>query len=311
MNKTVILGAAGAIGKAVAADLARRGQPFRVAGRNLKRLQDAFGHLPNVEMVAADIETTEGAARAVAEMDTAIFTVGITYTEFHRYPPLMRTVVAASEAAGVRRFLLVTNIYPYGLPETELVDETHPLNPVAFKGKMRLEQEQILQRSTRMQWIVLRLPDFYGPDAELSYAHMIFTAAAAGKKAQLFEPADTPHQFIFTPDAGQVVGDLLAKETGWNETYNFAGSGLITVEDFARRIYAASGQKYRRMLVAPWMLWLIGLFSPLIREFREMGYLMTTPVNLNDDKLVTHLGRVQRTSYEEGIAATLRASRGA
>ncbi|MEO8662457.1 MAG: hypothetical protein ABI693_28610 [Bryobacteraceae bacterium] len=113
----------------------------------------------------------------------------------------------------------------------------------------------------------------------------------------------------YTADAGQVIGDLLCKDSGWNETYNFAGSGLISVEDFARRVYAAAGQKYRRMIVSPWMLWTIGLFSPLMREFREMSYLMTTPVNLKDDKLVRHLGGVPRTSYEDGIAATLKAYR--
>lgn len=308
MNKTVILGAAGAIGKAIGAELARRGQSVRVVGRQATRLQAAFAGV-DVEITAADLETPEGAAAAVQGADTAVMAIGMPYPEFLRYPPMMRNVVGAAEKAGVRRFLLVTNIYPYGRPQTEFVDETHPLNPSAFKGRMRMEQEQILQKTTRMEWMVLRLPDFFGPEAELSYARMIFEAALKGKSAQLFKPADIPHQFVYTDDAGPVAADLLAKETGWNEVYHFAGSGLVTVDALAQQIYSAAGKEYRRQLVPYWLLRIIGLFKPIMREFCEMNYLQSTPVNLSDAKLVRHLGTVRRTTYADGIAATLESMR--
>jgi len=306
MGKTAILGAAGSTGKAIGVELARRGAEVRVVGRQASRLEAAFAGA-GVEMVAADLETVGGAAAALEGVDTAVMTIGIPYPEFRRYPPMMRNVVKAAEQAGVRRFLLVTNIYPYGRPQSEFVDETHPRKPIAFKGRMRLEQEQILQQSPHMKWIVLRLPDFFGPEAELSYARMIFEAALKGKAAQLFAPADTPHQFVYTRDAGPVVADLLAREDGWNEVYHFAGSGLITVNELARRIYAAASQRYRRQMVPYWLLRAMGLFQPLMREFCEMHYLQTTPVNLSDAKLVRHLGNVRRTPYAEGIAATLAA----
>lgn len=272
---------------------------MRVVGRHETRLSAAFAQVA-IETVAADLETAEGAAKAVQGVDTVVFTVGLPYTEFRRYPGLMKTVIDACEKAGVGRFLLVSNVYPYGLPQTELVTETHPMNPVAFKGRMRLEQLRAVQNS-RMQWIVLHLPDFYGPEAELSYAHMICEAASQKKPANLFTPSDTPHQFVYTPDVGPVVADLLARDTGWNESYNFAGSGIITVEQFARKVYQAAGQPFRHRNVAPWMLRLLGFFQPIMGEFVEMHYLQSTPVNISDEKLVRHLGSVRRTSYEDGI----------
>lgn len=302
-----ILGAAGAIGKAAARALAGKNEPVRAAGRHRDRLAKAFGHLP-VELVAADLETPAGAARAVAGADTAVMTIGLPYPEFQRYPPMMRNVVTACEAAGVRRFLLVTNIYPYGRPQTPVLSEEHPLEPCSFKGRMRLEQERIL-KSSRLPWIALRLPDFWGPEAELSYARTIFEAALAGKPAQLFSPADLPHQFVHTADTGAVIAALLARDDGWNEVYHFAGSGLITVDDFARRVYAAAGEPYRRRLAGPLLLRLAGIFQPLMREFVEMQYLQETPVNISDAKLARHIGEPARTSYDEGIPATLAAQR--
>lgn len=301
---TVILGATGAIGKAATRELTRRGGTVRVVGRSLLRLKEAFGDLP-VEMFPTDLETAAGALAATTGAETAVMALGLPYTEFGRYPALMRNVVDACERNGVRRLLLATNIYPYGRPQAAIVEESHPLNPCSFKGRMKLEQERILQSSRTLQWIVLRLPDFYGPDAELSYARVIFEAALRGRRVQLFSPADTPHQFAFTNDAGQLVADLLQREDGWNETYHFAGSGLITVDDFARRIYTAAGQKYRRMMAGVFVIRALGLFRPVMREFAEMHYLHATPVNLSDEKLMRHLGSVRRTSYADGIRTTL------
>lgn len=309
MGKIAILGAAGATGKAVARELARRAETVRTVGRHAQRLEAAFGSLP-VERLAADLETTDGAAAAVEGVDTAVMTLGLPYTDFRRYPALMRNVVEASERAGVRRLLLVTNIYAYGPPRAEWIDERHPREPVAFKGRMKLEQECILEAAAEMQWIILRLPDFFGPEAELSYAKMIFDSAQRGRKANLFSPADTPHQFVYTGDVGPVVADLLARSDGWNEAYNFAGSGIITVEEFARRVYQLAGNPYRRRLAGPGIIRLLGLFQPMMREFAEMHYLQSTPVNLTDEKLVRHLGAVGRSSYDDGIAATWQAMQG-
>jgi hypothetical protein len=63
--------------------------------------------------------------------------------------------------------------------------------------------------------------------------------------------------------------------------------------------------RYRRFLVDGWMIRTLGLFQPMMREFAEMHYLHSTPVNLSDEKLVAHLGPLRRTSYADGVQATL------
>lgn len=286
---------------------------MRVVGRSRERLAAAFSSLGDrVEMVAADLETPGGAATACAGADTVFFTLGLPYHEFARYPALMKTVVGAAIAAGVRRMLLVTNIYPYGLPQAARVTEDHPRAPVAFKGKMRLEQEEILMAADRaghLRGIVLRLPDFFGFDAELSYAKLIFDAAAGGKPANLFAPADTPHQFVYVPDVGPVAVDLASRDEAWGEVFHFAGSGDITVRDFATRVFRAAGAEPRFRMAGKTLIRVLGVFDKIMREFVEMFYLQTNPVMLDDAKLTRLLGTVRRTSYEDGIRETLAAMR--
>lgn len=303
MSNIVILGAAGATGKAITEELSRRGASLRLVGRNANRIREAFPGT-TAEILSADLETASGAMDALKGAHTAILTLGLPYDQFGRYPALMQNLVSAAERSGVQRFVLVTNIYPYGLPQSELIDETHPRAPHTFKGRMRLEQERILEAS-KLEWLILRLPDFFGPEAELSHARMIMDAALAGKAADVFAPSTTPHQFVYTPDVGPIVSDLLDHSDGWRQTYHFAGSGLTTVHAFAEQVYAALGKPVKTRTAYKWMVRLMGLFSPIMREFVEMFYLHETPVNLSDAKLERLLGPLNRTSYADGIRLSL------
>ncbi|MFO0748319.1 MAG: NAD(P)H-binding protein [Myxococcota bacterium] len=307
--KVAILGAAGAIGKSTAAALAARGDAVRVVGRSAAKL-DGFGA---AERVAADVATADGCARALAGMDAAVYTLGLPYTkaDFARYPAMMTTCLEAARKAGLKELVLITNVYPYGLPQAPLVAETHPREPVSVKGEYRKQQEDLLLAADGtggLRTLSLRLPNFYGPDARLSIADGIFAAAVRGKTANLLGPITTPQELVFTPDVGPVVAALLARPEAFGQAWNFAGPGHLTMKEFAERIYAAAGQPKARMRVAgPTMLALASPFSSLMRELREMMYLQAKPILLDDTKLRALLPGLVKTPYDEGIRRSVQA----
>src|SRR5262249_38907628 len=70
-SKTALFGATGAVGKALAAELAKQGRSFRVVGRSKERLQRDFRtYEALVEYCAADLASPTDAARAAAGVDT-------------------------------------------------------------------------------------------------------------------------------------------------------------------------------------------------------------------------------------------------
>lgn len=313
MEKVAIFGAAGPIGRYVGAELDRRGIPFRAVGRTAGKLADAFGQLPHAEVVAADLSDSGGAAQAARGIDTIIYTLGVTYTEFPLYPKLMRVAVDAAEAAGVRRFVLVTGVYSYGVPQTKRVAETHPRVPVAVKGRLRKGQEDLLMaagEAGRLRSMVLRLPDFYGPYADKGLANPIFRAALAGKTANWLGPVSSLHEFVFVPDAGPVIAELAARDDCYGETWHFGGPGDISTLAFIQKIYQAVGREPKFRSAGRAMLRMLGWFNPLMRELPEMLYLQETPLLLDDEKLRRKLGEVHKTSYDEGIRLTLEWMRG-
>jgi len=308
MDKVAIFGAAGPIGRYVGMELDRRGVPFRAVGRSLGKLQNTFSKLSHAELVAADLSDPNGATQAARGVDTVIYTLGVTYLEFKLYPKLMRVAVDAAVAAGVKRFVLVTGVYPYGIPQTQKVAETHARVPVAVKGQLRKEQEDILMAAgeqSQLRYMVVRLPDFYGPNADNSLANPIFRAALAGKTANWLGPANTLHEFVFVPDAGPVIAELASRDDCYNQVWHFAGPGEISGLAFIQKIYQAVGREPKFRSGGRTMLRMLGWFNPLKRELPEMLYLTETPVLLDDEKLRRQLGQVHKTTYDEGIQQTL------
>ncbi len=220
---------------------------------------------------------------------------------------MMRLAIDAARTAGVRKLVLISNVYPYGRPHSATVAETHQREPVSVKGRYRKEQEDIALAAhdpNGLRTLSLRLADFYGPFADLSLGNRVFDSAVARKPAQLLGPTHTPHEFVFTPDVAPVVSDLLERDDLFGQPYNLAGAGPITVHDFAARVYAAAGVPLKVQVAPPWLVRLLGLFSPMMRELSEMSYLQATPVLLNDAKLRSVLD-VRKTPYDEGIRRTL------
>ena len=240
------------------------------------------------------------------------YLVGVPYTNFEQHPKLTRIALGASAAAGVRRYIHVSTVYPYGVPQQEFVSESHPRTPTAFKGRMRKEQEDLVlagDDSNGMRTTILRAPDFYGPNSELSYVRAIFDAAVKGGTANVIGPIDTPHEFVFVPDLAETLIALSEKDEAYGKAWNVAGPGVITTRQFAELVFGAVHQKPRLRIVGKFMLRMLGMFNPFLREIVEMHYLWTTPVKLDDTRLRQLLPTLHKTPYGEGIRLTIEAMR--
>jgi nucleoside-diphosphate-sugar epimerase len=308
MEKAAIFGAAGTIGPAVAVELERRGIPFRVVGRSRPKLESVFGRLEHAEIFDADVGDLRSASAAARGVDTIIYAVGLPYPSHHLHPALMRTTVDAAIAMNVQRLVLVSSVYAYGAPRSPRVAETHARLPETRKGQYRKEQEDIVLEAHlkgQIDGLVVRLPDFYGPGADNSLAHQIFSAALAGKTANWIGPVNGPHEFVFVADTGPVIMDLALCAECYGEAWNFGGPESINTLDFITRVYRAVGRAPRYRSVGRGLLKILGWFSPLMRELQEMIYLQETPVILDDTKLLAKFPHVHKTPYDEGIQETL------
>jgi nucleoside-diphosphate-sugar epimerase len=304
MATIALFGAAGAIGKSLVEALKQRHETYRVVGRDRARLEQTFGQDDKAEIVVWDPDDPASVRASARGIDTLIYLVGVPYNRFELHPPTMQKTLDGAIAEGVRRVLLIGTVYPYGSPTMQKVTEEHPRNPTTFKGKMRKEQEELLlaaDATGKIEGVILRLPDFYGPGVEASLLDGVFKAAASGGTADMIGPIDTPHEFVYVPDVGPVALDLAAKPEARGRWWNLAGAGVTTQREMAELAFRVAGRKPKIRAVGRTMLRVIGLFNPFMRELVEMHYLQTTPVLLDDSALKKLLGDVKKTSYENGV----------
>jgi nucleoside-diphosphate-sugar epimerase len=314
MGKITLVGAAGAIGNSIAATLRSQGTEYRVVGRNRASLSEAFGADRLAEIATWNPDDPDSVKEAVRSSDVLVYLVGVPYNHFELHPVLMRQTLSGAVSEGVGRVLLIGTVYPYGLPRTNPVTEAHPREPHTFKGRMRKEQEDILLEAHslgKIRGAILRLPDFYGPNVERSFLQGLFQAAAQAGTANMVGPIDTPHEFVFVPDVGPVVAQLISKPAAWGRGWNLAGAGITTQRAMADRVFALAGSQPKLRVAGKNILRVIGLFNPIMREMVEMHYLQTNPVLLDDSALCGLLGPIHKTSYEDGVRICFEAAKAA
>ena len=311
MGIIALWGASGAIGKSVASALRAQGRAYRVVGRDRASLEANFGSDPLAEIATYRPEDPASIEEAARGVETIVYAVGVDYTRNDLYPILMQTTLDGAIAAGVEAMLLIGTVYPYGRPQSTTVREDHPRAPHTFKGRMRKEQEDLLldaDRAGKIRGSVLRLPDFYGPGVDAkSYIGELFTNGVAGKTANLIGPIDTAHEFVFVPDVGPVVARLIDEPEAFGHVWHFAGNGTTTQREMAARVERETGRKLKLLVANKTMLRALGLVNPLMREFVEMHYLLTEPVIMDDAAIHALLGPLHKTSYDDGVRATLAA----
>jgi nucleoside-diphosphate-sugar epimerase len=308
--RIALFGAAGAIGKSIAAALAAKGQSYRVVGRSQASLQAAFGADPLAEIVTWNPDSPASVQAAASGIDTLVYLVGVNYWQFELHPQLMRKTLDGAIAAGVRNVILIGTVYPYGRARTTPVSEDHVREPHTFKGRMRKEQEDILLQAHaqgRINAAVLRLPDFYGPGVEASLLHRAAVAAVKGGTADMIGPIEQPHEFVFVPDVGPVVARLAETPAAFGHVWHLAGAGVTTQRDLVDEMQRQTGRKLALRVAGRTMLRVLGVFDRMLRELAEMNYLMSEPLIMDDSALQRLLGTFHKTPYAEGIRQTLAA----
>ena len=312
MGKTALLGATGAIGESIAAELRERGESYRAIGRDRASLERTFGSDPLAEIAVWNPDDPSSVRAALRGADAVVYLVGVPYNHFELHPVLMRQTLDAAIAEGVGQMLLVGTVYPHGRAQQTPAREDHPREPHTFKGKMRKQQEDLLLEADaagKIRGTVLRLPDFYGPRVKNSFLDGVFNAAAKGGTANLIAPIDRPHQFVYVPDVGPVVLDLLRHPEPHGRWWHLAGDGTASMQEIVAMVGQLAGKPIKTRAAGLGMLRVIGLFQPIMRELVEMNYLLTDPFIMDDSALRALLGNVKTTPLEEGLRQSLEAAR--
>ncbi|WP_100445182.1 NAD-dependent epimerase/dehydratase family protein [Glycomyces xiaoerkulensis] len=294
----VVLGATGAIGAAVVAELTDRGHRVRAVSRN--------GGDP--DGFKADVATTEGAVAACEGADVVYQCAQPPYAGWtERFPGLVDAVLTGVEAAGAK-LVMADNLYVYG-PVDGPMTEDHPYEAAYPKGRVRAEIDRLILRahdSGRIRAALGRASDYYGPGGVATIlGPNVFAAAVEGRTIRWVGDLDQPHTVSYLPDIAAALATLGEHDHADGRAWHLPAADAVTGREFLALVRAAAGGSPRSAGLGRGAERLIGLFNPTVRELAETRYQRDRPFVVDDSAFREAFGPVQVTPHEDGVSATL------
>ncbi|WP_427052484.1 SDR family NAD(P)-dependent oxidoreductase [Paenibacillus sp. TC-CSREp1] len=313
MKRAIVIGATGGTGEAITRELVKQGIHTVALGRSRSKLEQLgrkLGSPACLEMVLGDAMHPDDLIEAARDVDVMFHCANVPYQDMEtRLIPLGESVMKAAEDLG-KKLVVIDGIYPYGRRQMDEVTEEHPKQPHTRKGKTRLAYEQMLfsDRWSRAQVMIVRLPDYYGPSAnEASYLGSTLEAIAKGKMAFFIGNMKVAREYVYLPDAADMVVKLAGRDSAYGQNWNIPGTGLISGQNIVRIAQKAAGRRKPVIALGKVGLSLLGLGVPVMKEIVEMLYLTEEPLILSRRKYEEQIGPITATSFEEGITKTIQA----
>jgi nucleoside-diphosphate-sugar epimerase len=299
----VVFGASGPVGSAVVQELVQRGLPVRAIQRSGR---SSFGK-NQFEIKTADVLNAEQTLHAVQGATHVYLCVGIPYRteQWQReWPVIMGNVIAACAQVGAK-LIFLDNIYMYGpAPLANPFTESHSQQPTSKKGVVRKQIADMLvqaHQSGRVQAVIGRSADFYGPSVNSLLYISFLQNMLKGKAPQVIGILDVPHTYAHTTDNGQALVELALDETTYGEVWHLPVSRPVTLLEVNELFNRELGTTFKLSGLSPLMVSLLGLFIPPIKEVKEMLYQFESPYMMSDEKFRKQFPEFQVTRLEEGI----------
>lgn len=300
----VVFGA-GQVGPFLAQRLAQAGKEVRLVRRSAED-----PGLDGVQFARADafdessvVEAAGGAAVIYHCMNPATYSAKAWGREL---PLLQRNLVSAARRLGAR-LVVLDNLYALGRTGGAPMTEATPANPCSRKGEIRARlarEREAANLQGDLRIATGRAADFYGPrGVGTHFADRFFKPLLAGKPVAEVVNPDTPHTYHFIPDVAAGLA-ALGLDTEAAGVFNLPCQPAESTRDLANRLAAAIQRPVVVQRMAPWLLKVLGLGMPIIKELGEMAYQWEEPFLVDDGKFRARFGEVC-ASRDEAARATV------
>ncbi len=302
----VILGAGGTIGKELAAILPSYTQKVRLVSRNPVKVNETD------ELMSCDLLNPDQVNLAVSGAEVAYLVAGLPYKATvwqNQWPVVMQNVIHAC-AQHDCKLVFFDNIYMYDRDHLSNMDENTPIRPTSKKGEVRKHIAQMVldaHNAGKVQALIARAADFYGPGLERNgvLRETVIANLANGKKANWFCSTSKRHSFTYTPDAARGTAMLGNSPDAFGEVWHLpTADSPLTGQEWIDAFASAFGVANKTQLATPFIVSVMGLFIPVMRELKEMLYQYDRDYVFRSDKFNAKFNFTP-TEYKTGIEAIL------
>jgi len=304
-----ILGSGGAIGIPLAKELTKYTNKIRLVSRNPKKVNDTD------ELFQCDVNDFNQINKAIEGSEIVYVTIGFTYsTKVWQkvWVPFLQTVIDACKMHNAK-LVFFDNVYMYAKSEIPFMTENAKIMPSSKKGEIRKQLQDLIISEIEKKNItalIARAADFYGPDNKNSgLSEMVAKRFLNGKSAQALGDINKIHTYTYTPDAAKATAILGNTPDAYNQVWHVPTTKEKLTSKQWIELFANQLNIQPKVQAVPiWLINILGLFVPIMREFPEMIYQYEQDYIFDSTKFEKRFGTFT-TSPEDGVKAMIESLR--
>ncbi len=157
--------------------------------------------------------------------------------------------------------------------------------------------------------LIARSADFYGPGIRENsvITETDFKPLSEGKKANWVGSINVKYTYTYTPDAGKATALLGNTDDAFNQVWHLpTDSNPPTGKEWIELIAKEMGVKPAFRTAPKFMIRILGLFIPIMKEMVEMMYQFDRDYVFNSDKFENRFD-LKPTKYLKGIQEIVKA----
>jgi len=299
MSLHVVIGA-GPVGSAVAEQLLAQGEQVRVITRS-------GSGIDGVEKVAADASDAARLTELTVGAAVIYNCVNPPYDRWvTEWPPIAAAILAAVEANGA---VLATcgNLYVYGEVDAPMTEST-PMNATGSKGQVRRAMwtdALAAHQAGRVRAFEVRGGDYLGGNSLIGL--LVTPNLRKGRTAFVPADLDAPHTWTNVRDVAALLVAGATDERAWGRVWHVPSAPACSVRDLTKIAAAQLGAKPKVRSLPYAVVWVGGLFNPLMKELRETQHQFRKPFILDSSAAEQTFG-LKPSSIEDSVALDLQAS---
>lgn len=296
-----VLGSNGQIGHELAKELYEHyTTDIRLVGRNPKKIHESD------QLVKADLLKLDDAMKAVSGSEIVNFTVGLPMDSQmweEQFLIITENVIKACQQNN-SKLVFFDNTYMYeknAIPQIET-------SSFAPKGRKSIVRAKIAERiqeemtSGRLEAVICRAPEFYGPGNTQSITNtMIFKPIKADKKLKVPISDRTLRTLIWTPDASRAMALIGNTKEAYNQTWHLPCAEQKTYKELIKLTESILDKKLRYSVIKMWQFKLGSYFNQNLKELEELLPRYQVDNIFVSDKFKTYFPDFKITTFEEGI----------
>jgi nucleoside-diphosphate-sugar epimerase len=291
-----IIGSGGAIGLPLAKELKKYTEKIRLVSRNPQKVNETD------ELFLLDANNLTKLSEAIIGSEVVYIAIGFKYdlkVWQNLWPPFMRAVINACKANNAK-LVFFDNVYLYDKSSIPFMTENSLIKPPSKKGEVRKQLHEMIMNEVQMgslTALISRSADFYGPDTNNSLlGEMVIKNLMKNKKAQTFGDINKIHTYTYTPDAGKATALLGNTADAYNQVWHVPTTKeKLTNQQWIDLIAEEMDLQAKIQAVPKWVIHMLGIIIPIMREFPEMAYQNEMDYIFDSSKFEKRFGEIPTT----------------